>query len=201
MVATEQPSSFLASTEVLNAIISGEPVQVERKYRDAYTITPRAKIAWAMNELPRIGAADSGLFRRVKVLEFPGLDPEERDPKVKAEIMEEGAGILNWALEGLDRLRKRGEFEIPDCVVAATNEYQEVNDVPALFADEVCIRDDGAEIKSSKLYGLYRAWCEEHGHKPQSSTTIARDWKRLGYEKVVKKTRQVLRRHPGEVGG
>ncbi len=75
----------------------------------------------------------------MKALEFPGIDPEMSDPKVKQEIMEEGAGILKWALEGLDRLRKRGEFEIPECIQTATNEYQEANDVPALFVEEACI--------------------------------------------------------------
>jgi len=54
VLATEQPASYIRSTDVLNAIISGEPIQVERKYKDAYEITPRAKVAWAMNDLPHV---------------------------------------------------------------------------------------------------------------------------------------------------
>lgn len=60
MTATEQPSSYLASTNVLNALISGETIQVERKFRDPYEITPRAKLAWAMNELPVSGMPTRG---------------------------------------------------------------------------------------------------------------------------------------------
>src|SRR5215217_6772459 len=100
LVSTEQPSGYLAAGHILNALISGEPMEIERKYRDSYNIVPHAKIAWAMNETPRISDASSGLFRRVKVVEFPELLPLERDPQVKVSIATEGAGILNWALEG-----------------------------------------------------------------------------------------------------
>lgn len=112
VVAAEQPSDFIHSTQLINSIVSGEEIPVERKFRDAFTVTPRAKICWAMNDLPRVKDANSGLFRRVKFLAFPRLQGKP-DPEVKERIKAEGAGILNWALEGLHRLRERGRFEAP----------------------------------------------------------------------------------------
>jgi putative DNA primase/helicase len=182
MTATEQPSSFLASTNVLNALISGETIQVEKKFRDPYEITPHAKLCWAMNELPRVGDANSGIFRRVKVLSFPHIPPEDRDPRVKEHI-KEGPGILNWALEGLARLRERGHFEIPDVVTTATQEFKENNDVPALFIRECCEVHLDFTVGGSELYKEYKSWCEENGHRPQSSTSLAQDWQRLGFQR------------------
>jgi putative DNA primase/helicase len=183
VVASEQPSSYLASTNTLNAIISGEPIQVERKYRDPFTVVPRAKVCWAMNELPRVADANSGLFRRVKVVGFPALAEEERDPKIKHAIEQEGAGILNWALRGLWRLKKRGHFEVPAGVEDATKQFRENNDVPALFVEDRCVRDTDSEVAAAKLYREYKYWCEENGHRPQSSTRVAADWQRLGFER------------------
>jgi len=184
VAASEQPSSYLASTNVLNAIISGEPLQIERKYHDPVTVLPRCKIAWAMNELPRVADANSGLFRRVKVVRFPQLPAEGRDPKVKKAIEEEGAGILNWALEGLARLEARGHFEVPERVEDATEQFRTNNDVPALFVADRCIIDEpDAKEKASALYSEYRVWCEDNGHRPQSSTRLADDWQRLGFER------------------
>src|SRR5215216_3450982 len=183
VVASEQPSSYLASTNTLNAIISGEPIQVERKYRDPFTVIPRAKVCWAMNELPRVADANSGLFRRVKVIAFPQLPEDERDPKIKHVIEQEGAGILNWALEGLWRLRERGHFEVPAGVEDATKQFRENNDVPALFIDDRCVRGTDLEVAAAKLYREYKYWCEENGHRPQSSTRVATDWQRLGFER------------------
>jgi putative DNA primase/helicase len=184
MTATEQPSSFLASTNVLNSLISGETIQVERKFRDPYEITPRAKLAWAMNELPRVGDANSGIFRRVKVVSFPKIPPDECRPEIKECVKNEGPGILNWALEGLTRLRARGCFDIPDVIEDATARFKTNNDVPALFVAEKCVAEADAREKGGELYKEYRFWCEENGHRPQSSTRLADDWQRLGFERA-----------------
>lgn len=182
VVATEQPSDYLKSTHIINSIISGEETPVEKKYKDAFTIVPTAKLCWAMNDLPRVSDANSGLFRRVKVVTFPLLKPKV-DTELKKKIRSEGAGILNWALEGLRTLRERGCFEIPACVSEATKEFQKTNDVPALFVEEACIASEGEKIQASKLYDAYKEWCFINGHKPQSSTSISGEWQRLGYTK------------------
>jgi putative DNA primase/helicase len=187
VAASEQPSSYLASTNVLNAIISGEPLQVERKYRDPVTVIPRCKIAWAMNELPRVADANSGLFRRVKVVKFPQIPANERDPKIRRAIEREGAGILNWALEGLERLQRRGGFAVPEGVEEATEQFRENNDVPALFVADRCVKDPDASEKASTLYGAYADWCKDNGHRAQSSTRLADDWQRLGFERYRSK--------------
>ncbi len=193
VVASEQPSSYLASTNTLNAIISGEPIQVERKYRDPFTVIPRAKVCWAMNELPRVADANSGLFRRVKVVAFPALAEDERDPKIKHAIEQEGAGILNWALEGLRRLKMRGHFEVPTGVEDATKQFRENNDVPALFVEDRCIQGAECKVQASQLYAEYKEWCFENGHRPMSSTRLADDWARLGFEKTASNGRRFYR--------
>lgn len=182
-ISTEQPSGLIRATDVLNRIISGEPVTVEQKFQDAYEVRPRAKLLWAMNELPRVPDANNGLFRRVKVIHFPPRDEANRDPSVKEAIKGEGAGILNWALEGLHRLRRRGKFLIPAKVTEATENFKTQNDVPALFVAERCHVGAQYEARSGALYKEYKEWCLENGHKPQSSTTIAEDWKRMGFGK------------------
>lgn len=187
-IATEQPSDFIASTHLLNALISGETIIIDRKFRDAITITARCKLAWAMNDLPRVSDPNSGLFRRVKVVEFPAIPEDRRNPNLKEQIKGEGAGILNWALNGLDRLRERGRFEIPPEVSEATQHFKDNNDIPARFVEECCVtgldRDGNPyRVQTSQFYNAYRQWCQNSGHKPQSSTSIANDWKRLGFEK------------------
>jgi putative DNA primase/helicase len=182
VVATEQPSDYLSVTHLLNAIISGEEVQVEEKFKPAYTVTPRSKLLWAMNDLPRVRDANDGLFRRVKVVSFPKLSVEP-DRGVKEAIAGEGAGILNWALEGLDRLQRRGHFEVPACVRDATEEFRLTNDVPRMFVEEACIVSDVDDCReqAQDLYAAYRRWCELNGHKPMSSKSVSKEWKRLGF--------------------
>src|SRR4051812_3244932 len=193
VTATEQPGGFLTSHTVLNSIISGEPIQVEKKYHDPYDLIPRAKIAWAMNEMPRVPSEAEGLFRRVLVAPFPGIAEKDRDPTLKEDIRGEASGILNWMLEELQRLRKRGCFEVPSVVQDSTTEFRLSNDIPALFVEERCVKGEDRKIQSSTLYEAYIAWCKKTGHRPQSKTTVANDWRRLGFTRFKAKGRAYWR--------
>jgi putative DNA primase/helicase len=181
LVSTEQPSSYLRSTHIIDALISGETIIMDRKHRDAQEVTPTAKIVWAMNEAPRIANTTSGIFRRVKIVEFPALETQ-RDPAVKEWVKQEGAGILNWALEGLERFRGRGEFEFPPSIITATAEFEKANDLPAQFVEEECVIGPVKEVPSNSLYSRYKGWCENNGHRPMSNNRVGEEWRRLGFE-------------------
>ncbi len=181
ITATEQPAGYMKASYVLNALISGDKLKVEEKFKPAYDVYPKAKLLWAMNELPRVPSANDGLFRRVKVIEIEPIPEAERDPEIKEAIKTEGAGILNWALDGLQRLRKRGSFEIPDAVRDATARWREMNDVPAMFVAEECETGEGKSVRATQLYFRYKVWCDLNGHKAKSRTHVAEDWRRLGF--------------------
>ncbi len=184
VTATEQPTDFMAAMSTVNKIISGESVLVDIKFKDPITITPTCKVLWSMNDLPRVTDANNGIFRRVKVVRVPPLPAARRDPAVKEMIACEGPGILNWALEGLRRLNERGQFVLPDVVLAETEEFKMSSDVENGFVADACKRSQNGRIKSSRLYSAYKDWCQINGHKPKSSTRVARDWERLGFRRV-----------------
>lgn len=181
LTSTEQPASYLRSTHVIDALISGESLMVDRKYREAELVQPVAKVIWAMNDLPRVANTTSGIFRRVKVLEFPKLGGKP-EPVIKERIKDEGAGILNWALEGLTRLQERGGFEFPESVLSATQAFEHSNDLPMQFVEEMCETGEGRKTTTRHLYEKYKEWAMEGGHKPVSINRIAEDWTRLGFE-------------------
>lgn len=185
----EQPDSFISASHILNSIISGESIPVEQKFKDEIVIIPRAKILWAMNELPRVNNANNGIMRRVKIIEFPPLLDSEKDVDLKELVKTEGAGILNWALQGLQRLNTRGKFCPPQSVIDATKNYQDKNDIPKLFLEEVGALidplDPHVRTRAQDLYDAYNDWCKRTNHKPMSSTRLAEEWKRLGFERTT----------------
>jgi P4 family phage/plasmid primase-like protien len=182
LISTEQPGGYMQVTHILNQLVSGETISVNRKYRDPVDVVPRAKLAWAMNDLPRVADSNDGLFRRVKIVKFPALSGMP-NPAIKERVKAEGAGVLNWALAGLQRLRERGRFDIPQCVAEAVDQFKQTNDVPAMFVSECCIVAPDKFAGSTSLYEAYKTWAISNGHKPQSSTSIATDWRRFGFER------------------
>lgn len=192
-ISTEQPAEYRRAFHVVDALISGEPVAIDLKFRDAVTIRSFAKFVWAMDELPRVSNPNSGIFRRAKIVRFPALPKKERDRKVKLGIAQEGAGILRWALDGLDALKKDGVFTIPASVRRATEQFEEANDIPGAFRDEMLELDESWNVQGSVLYEAYADWCKKTGHRPMSSTRVADEWRRLGFEHYAKKGRNFWR--------
>lgn len=191
LTAAEQPSGAIRCAHNLNSIISGDVIQIEQKYKDPVDITPRAKILWAMNELPNIYDPSNGLFRRLAIIEMKEIPEEKRDPEVRCTIEREGPGILNWALDGLAKLKERGKFHLPDSIRDARARFKEESDVPLLFLKEMCEYDParkdapGMRAGSRALYDEYRRYCERTGHKPKAENRIGKDWERLGLEKIT----------------
>lgn len=185
--ATEAPTGSVKITNLINRLISGEAIYIEKKYEHARQIIPRAKIAWAMNDLPNITRATDGIFRRVKVIEF-----HKREgtiiPEIKEEIQREGAGILNWALEGLDRLRKRKYFDVPLTVQITTRDYQNSADLARLHLEELCEQGPQHDDSGTTLYASYAEYCRSIGVRPNHVKTLAEvseDWKRLGLTRYL----------------
>lgn len=111
-IAAEQPAS-MHQVQLLNQLISGEGVMVDRKYSHPFEMFCRAKFLWAMNELPDIPKSGVGLTRRVVIIKFPPIEEDKRNENIKRQIKLSGQAVFNWALAGLDRLQARGHFVRP----------------------------------------------------------------------------------------
>lgn len=180
LTATEQPSMFIKQVDVINTLVSGEVLSVNRKNKPIIDVRGSAKLMWAMNESPKLREGASGVFRRIKIVNFPKLDAPT-NPAIKERIMTlEGPGILNWAIEGLKRLRERGEFVIPDSVRDAVDEFQYQNDPPRQFIDSMCVLDSKAKIPRSELYETYSKWAKKMGFHAKSVAQVKEDFVRLG---------------------
>ncbi len=145
----------------IKAMVCGDPITAEAKYKDPFEYNPVATLWLAANEFPSIGGGGSmAFFRRAIVIPFNRvfLD-EEQDTGLKEELEAELPGILNMALRGLARLITRDGFDEPESCQAATKEWQmEANHVLA-FVEECCQIDSDAQIASRDLYEAYRRWC------------------------------------------
>ena len=85
--------------------ISGEDtLTVNRKYRDQWSGKLPCRLHVISNELPRLGDASTAIVGRVVLLLLSNSWLGKEDHGLEPALQGELAGILNWALAGLQRL-------------------------------------------------------------------------------------------------
>jgi putative DNA primase/helicase len=118
--------------------------------------------------MPATTDQSEGFWRRFDIIPFDHTVSENKRIANLADqiIATELSGVLNWALEGLMRLLKRGHFEItlpPEMVVAKNKAKQETNSMEAWFVEEDISVGSVAATNKTKVYEHYSSWCKRSG--------------------------------------
>lgn len=195
LLATEQPYMFFKDTSTFNSIISGDPITIERKFKDAYTIYPVAKLIWAMNEPLRVANMEDGIFRRIACITMKPIPAGQMNHNIRAQFDQERAGIMNWAIAGAYRLFSSGEklsTRLPQEIRETNRDWAAEMDIAKLFFNE-CVEQVDPSIKTwpRHLYARYVTWCKDNGYQPKSEVMAAREWTRLGVQSGVRTGRKV----------
>jgi putative DNA primase/helicase len=156
--------------------VSGEDrLTVNRKYRDQWTGTLPSRFMLLSNELPQLGDASAAIAGRFVTLLFEhswlGKEDHELEPAIRAEL----PGILNWALDGLERLERKGKFTRP---TGADEAYKALVDLASpvqAFVRDCCLVAPDLEVAISEFYVAWKQWADDNGHTRKSKQTLGRD--------------------------
>ena len=145
------------------------------------TFTPTHKLVIVGNHRPEITDNSFGMWRRVALVPFEVTIPEaDRDARLLDKLKAEGAGILNWMLEGL-RVWRRDGLHVPKKIEAATAAYREEQDVIGEWITDHCDTGAGRSEPKQGLYRAYRAWSMVNGHHPLAQGRLTRRLNERGY--------------------
>ena len=191
ILSTESERGATVTESKIREIASGDPMHTRPIYGSDFDFIPVAKIWWAMNDKPVIKDTSNAMWRRLKLIPFnqtfaenpnPKTGEKKRDTELQSKLMKELPGILNWAIVGLERLRKNGKFTRSAAMEKAIADYKKESNPVAQWAGESIKKNINAEgILQSVLYQHYSAWCHQNGRYSLSSTNFTTEMKRLGY--------------------
>jgi putative DNA primase/helicase len=168
------------SEPLIKKITGNDKMTARFLYGEFFDFTPTFKLFMATNHKPVIKGTDHGIWRRIKLIPFTTrIEEENQDKHLEQKLMQEGAGILNWLIEGAMRWYAEG-LKTPNVIVNATSEYRSEMDVIGNFIKECCIQTEGVSIRSRELFKSYQDWCDENNEHAVSERFFGLRLKELG---------------------
>ena len=186
IIASEMEEGMRLNTAMVKQLCSTDAIQAEKKYEKPFHFIPTHTLVLYTNHLPRVGANDDGIWRRLVVIPFEAKITGKSDIKNYADYLFEKAGsaIMSWIIEGA-RIAIELEFKwaLPDIVQKAVDEYRQQNDWFAQFVDDCCEVSDGYMEKSGAFYDEYRSYCTRCGEYTRNSADFYAAVEKAGYQR------------------
>ena len=159
--------------------ISGEDSKsVNRKNRIHWNGKLNTRFFLMSNLLPRFSDSSGALASRFVILHMRRSHYGKEDTKLTEKLLPELSGIFNWALDGLDRLRKRGFFVSPKSSMDKIKEFEELSAPIGAFLRDRCEMGDNLKIECTELFSMWNTWCREQGRDGIGTLqTFSRDLK------------------------
>lgn len=194
----DNDSKKLQETRMLKCLSVGDPVNVKKLYKDPFSFTNKAKLIFAVNELPKTLDASPGFYRRLVIFPFNAKFDKAKegfDKDIINKLINEEAKsyILNKALQGLKDLEKHGFVE-PDQCKYLLKQYRINNDsVLEWLQDKGYKKEDlvkksfdkhcFAELLNNQAFNKsfeewykdYVDWCEFTGNRRRSSAIFSKN--------------------------
>ncbi len=178
-ICPDLPSLHLASTSTFKAIVGGDPIVAEYKYRDSFDAQPFARLVFSANHPPTSGDASHAFYRRWVVVPFERtFEPDEQAPRAELDAKlsdpKELSGVLNNALEALKGLRERGGFSEPESVREALSEFRQTTDPLSVWIDRNTVEHPDAVVGQDELRQSYNEFCESSGNPGMTPQSFGR---------------------------
>jgi P4 family phage/plasmid primase-like protien len=176
-IRNDIPAQTIQNTGQFKEIIAGDPIKAEEKYQDPFMFSPDTKHMFSGNELPEADESDNSdaFYRRIMLVAFPETIPRpQRESDLDEQLQSELPGVLNWALEGLDRLRDSDGFtgDRPPGQTEIT--WQKWSNSIKRFVSEGLEESGGNDIPKADVHGAYQAYCESEGIPARSQHKFSR---------------------------
>lgn len=139
--------------------VSGEDgFTVPRKHVSDWIGKLPARLMLMSNDAPVFTDASGALAGRMVYVAFHRSFLGREDLELDGRLMGELPGILNWALDGLDRLGRQGFFTQSSTSLELRAEVDRDSAPVAAWVDDRCVLDPTAEYSLEALLTSYRAW-------------------------------------------
>jgi putative DNA primase/helicase len=156
-IATEISYKDNTGTTGFKKAVAGEMLTANPKYKKPFDFRPYAKFAFATNGLPMVDDVSNGVFRRLMVLSLNNSFVGRENWGLTAELLKEMPGIIQWACNGLTRLRSQRHFtEVPSNLIELQEFRRAINSLQSFYDESVSMYEGAGNELQRVLPVLYQ---------------------------------------------
>ena len=153
----DERSNLTGITEKLLLTIGEDPQSVNRKYKPAWEGILRVRVMMASNGLVSFKDDSGTIAGRFIILNTVGSFYGREDFGLEEKLRSEASGVLNWSLDGLDRLGAKGR--LTDGRTSNAELAANASKIVAFAEDRLEFgRGEAYETLCSVVHGAYASW-------------------------------------------
>lgn len=183
---------FIPNPAIFKKLVSGNPVNVEKKGANPFDFSNYAKFLFSANNIPRIKDKSGAVIDRLIIIPFDAVfsqDDPDFDPYIKYKLITDEAMeyLAQIGIEGLKRILANRAFTKSTKIEKSIKEYEETNNPVLLFYNE--ITEDGIINEPTKdVYKKYQEFCIANGFNPISNIEFSRQTNKFFDCEIVNKS-------------
>ena len=162
----------------LKNLTGGEAITARYMRKDYFTFAPSHTLFLSGNHQPRVEAGGESFWRRLRLVPFLNIVPEEEREEGLARrlVREEGPAILRWIIDGAVAALNGGMRE-PEGVRAATAVYAAEEDSLGRFMADCCHLGGAPAVmtETGRVRAAYSAWARDQGEHELPMQTFGRE--------------------------
>ncbi|MFF8954072.1 phage/plasmid primase, P4 family [Streptomyces sp. NPDC014940] len=170
----------------MKRLVGGDPIEANLMHKNPIQFDPSHTLVMMTNHLPAVSGDDPAVWRRILVVPFDVVIPEEeRDGKLSERLKAAAPAVLAWAYDGWLDYQEQG-LNPPEAVRVRTEEYKAASDVLGRFLQERTISTPHGVVRARDLYTAWASWCHEFGEQPGTEKAFASSMTTRGYERKAR---------------
>lgn len=176
IITDENPvGTYVDRSDAMKAVITGDPINTDRKYKDPITFTFHGFMIQCLNEMPKIRDRSDSIYRRQLFVPMEKCFTGHERTYIKDDYLCRKE-VLEYVLK---RVLESNYYTLscPPVCVAAMEEYKEYNDPVKQFMAEHHDQFAWDFLPFAFLYDLYIAWFKKNvpSGSPVGSNTFRRN--------------------------
>ena len=144
-------------------------------YGNEFVFKPEFKIFMATNHRPIIRGTDHGIWRRIKIIPFDIIIPDNKQDRYLGEkLATEYPQILNWVIDGAMKWYKDG-LKTPELINESVKEYRSEMDLVQKWINDNCEIDDTYSATAIDLFKNITDYIRDNKEFQMSNTLFGRN--------------------------